>query len=86
MTTFHPPSPPPGHAQITPRMADVLYGIALGHSNAEIGRHLHLTEDTVKTYVKRVLRVLGATNRAHAAALAYRMTLTVVDTNEVRAA
>ena len=57
-------------ASITVRQADVLAGICNGHSNAEIGARLGITEDSVKSHVKGVLRALQAHDRAHAAALA----------------
>lgn len=53
------------------REAQVLRGIAAGRSNAEIGRELFLSEDTVKTYVRRLFRKLGAKNRFHVVAVAY---------------
>jgi DNA-binding NarL/FixJ family response regulator len=57
-------------ASITARQADVLAGICHGHSNVQIADRLYIAEDSVKTHVKRILRALGARNRAHAAALA----------------
>lgn len=60
---------PPDPA-LTRRQAQVLLGICLGHSNADIGARLNVCEDTVKTHVKRILVALGATSRAHAAAIA----------------
>ena len=60
----------PHVASITARQADVLAGIACGHSNPQIAARLHVTEDCVKTHVKALLKALGARNRAHAAALA----------------
>jgi DNA-binding CsgD family transcriptional regulator len=42
--------------------------IASGKSNREIALTLHISPETVKTYVSRVLRKLGAATRAEAAA------------------
>jgi len=42
--------------------------IIAGKSNREIASSLQLSQETVKTYVSRVLRKLGATNRAEAVA------------------
>jgi DNA-binding NarL/FixJ family response regulator len=55
---------------ITCRQADVLAGICHGHTNAEIGRRLGVSEDTVKSHARLLFRALGARDRAHAAALA----------------
>ena len=41
-------------------------------SNAEIGRELYLSEDTVKTHARRLFRKLGAADRAQAVALGFR--------------
>jgi DNA-binding NarL/FixJ family response regulator len=43
-----------------------------GKSNAEIGRDLYVSEDTVKTHARRLFRKLGARDRAHAVASAFR--------------
>ena len=58
--------------RITRRELEVLALIAHGYSTAEIARALWITEDTVKTHVRRVLRRLGARTRAHAVAIAFR--------------
>ena len=42
--------------------------MADGKSNAEIGRELFVSEDTVKTHARRLFRKLGARDRAHAVA------------------
>ena len=42
--------------------------VARGHSNREIGEQLHLAPDTIKVSVGRILRKLGASNRAAAVA------------------
>jgi DNA-binding NarL/FixJ family response regulator len=73
---------------ITERQADVLAGICHGHSNSEIGSRLRITEDTVKSHVKAILRALAARDRANAAALASsgQITVHVRDTSAWRAA
>lgn len=54
------------------RERDVLSLIGQGLSNAEIGRHLHLSTATVKDYVSAVLVRLEVTNRVQAAVVARR--------------
>ncbi len=49
---------------LTEREADVVRLILTGASNASIAAELVITVDTVKSHVKRILRKLGATNRA----------------------
>ena len=49
------------------REQEVLALIAFGMSNAEIGRELFLSVDTVKTYIRRLYSKLGVRNRAQAA-------------------
>ena len=46
--------------------------IAEGYSTAEIGRALWITEDTVRTHIKRMLARMGARTRAHGVAIAFR--------------
>jgi DNA-binding CsgD family transcriptional regulator len=50
----------------------VLELVADGYSTAEIARALWITQDTVRTHVKRTLTRLGARTRAHAVAIAFR--------------
>jgi DNA-binding CsgD family transcriptional regulator len=67
-------SAPPGHhtrpgptgAGLTNREGEIMALIAGGATNGEIARRLVVTEGTVKTHVKHVLRKLGAVNRAQA--------------------
>ena len=40
-----------------------------GQSNRQIGKNLFISEDTVKSHVKAILRKLGARDRAHAVSL-----------------
>jgi two-component system nitrate/nitrite response regulator NarL len=75
---WRPPTLTAGRAAvITTRQADVLAGLCHGHSNAEIGQRLHLTEDTVKAHTRGLYAALGARDRAHAAALACTGQVTV---------
>ncbi len=57
---------------LTERELQVLKGMSEGRSNAEIGRQLFVSEDTVKTHARRLFRKLGARDRAHAVASAFR--------------
>lgn len=52
---------------LSTREEEVLALLALGLSNAEIGRELFLSIDTIKTYVRRLYAKLGVKNRAQAA-------------------
>lgn len=56
---------------LSKREIEVLRYIARGHSNADTGGYLFISEDTVKTHLKRIYRKLGAINAPHAVALAY---------------
>ncbi|HEY2224232.1 helix-turn-helix transcriptional regulator [Actinomycetospora sp.] len=49
---------------LTPRERVVLKHLLEGAGNREIAEELVLTVDTIKSHVKRILRKLGATNRA----------------------
>jgi DNA-binding NarL/FixJ family response regulator len=67
-----PGEPPRRRVELTERELQVLRGMADGKSNAEIGRELFVSEDTVKTHARRLFRKLGARDRAHAVAAAFR--------------
>ncbi|MFV0460363.1 MAG: response regulator [Actinomycetales bacterium] len=62
----------PKAPDLTEREVQVLTGMSRGRSNAEIGRELFLSEDTVKTHARRLFRKLGAADRAQAVAVGYR--------------
>lgn len=51
---------------LTRRLQAVLTGISYGHSNAQIGERMGITEATVKSHIKRLFRVLRVRDRAHA--------------------
>ncbi|NTW40850.1 MAG: response regulator transcription factor [Cellulomonadaceae bacterium] len=60
-----------GLGDLTPREHEVLLAVARGLSNAEIGRELYVTEQTVKTHVAAVLRKLGRRDRIQLVIAAY---------------
>jgi DNA-binding CsgD family transcriptional regulator len=51
---------------LTPRELQIAGQMVAGRSNREIAAELHLSPETVKGYVGRVLRKLGASNRVDA--------------------
>lgn len=59
-------------AQLTERELQVLTGMSQGKSNAQIGRELFLSEDTVKTHARRLFRKMGVSDRAQAVASGFR--------------
>jgi DNA-binding NarL/FixJ family response regulator len=61
-----------GMPALTERELQVLRGMGRGRSNAEIGKELYLSEDTVKTHARRLFRKLGAADRAQAVAKGFR--------------
>ncbi len=61
--------------RLSPREQEVLELVAEGFSNGMIASRLHLSENTVKTYVKNLLSRLNARNRAEAVAAASRQNL-----------
>lgn len=49
---------------ITPREAEIAELVALGFTNAEIGKNLWITENSVKQALKRIYRKLNVSSRA----------------------
>ena len=60
---------------LTEREMQVLLGMSQGKSNAQIGRDLFLSEDTVKTHARRLFRKMGVSDRAQAVANGFRQGL-----------
>jgi DNA-binding NarL/FixJ family response regulator len=63
------------HVDLTPREREVLDAMAAGRTNAQIAHRLAISEETVKTHVAHVFQKLGVNSRAHAVALAARLSL-----------
>jgi len=59
-----------GDEALSDREIEVLKLVAAGNSNKEIGAHLHITEQTAKAHMKRIVAKLGANDRTHAVTLA----------------
>ncbi len=57
--------------KLSMREIEVLQLVADGFVNREIGRQLFLSEETVKSHVRRVLTKLEARSRAHAVAVGF---------------
>jgi DNA-binding NarL/FixJ family response regulator len=56
----------------TARETQVLQLVSDGLVNREIGEHLFLSEETVKSHVRHLLAKLQARSRAHAVAIGFR--------------
>lgn len=59
--------------QLTRRQHEVFNLIVEGKCNKDIGRHLYISEDTVKTHVKNIYRKIRARNRVEAIKVAHEM-------------
>lgn len=62
----------PRLAELTDREREVLVEMAKGLSNDELAQTLFISENTVKTHVKRVLTKLGVRDRVNAVVMAYQ--------------
>ena len=68
-----PATPLTAPPSLTPRQTEVLRLLAEGATNAEIANRLVVSEHTVKSHIKHILRELGAANRTEAAASYHRL-------------
>jgi len=69
------PPRPAASPELTERELQVLQGMAAGMSNAQIGKELYLSEDTIKTHARRLYRKLDVADRAQAVASGFRLGL-----------
>ena len=69
------PKEPPGapHPDLTPRQTEVLRLLEQGRSTRQIADELHLSTETVRNHVRRLLRTLGVHSRIEAVAAARRV-------------
>ena len=65
------PTQSPDH--LTHREQEVLTSLALGHTNRQIAKALHIAEKTVSVHVSNILSKLGLASRTQAALYATRM-------------
>jgi DNA-binding CsgD family transcriptional regulator len=63
------PAPAAPESSLTRREAEILAHMADGHTNGRIAAKLVISEGTVKSHVKHILRKLGAANRAEAVSI-----------------
>jgi transcriptional regulator EpsA len=61
--------------RVTAREAQILSWVREGMNNQQIGTELGISALTVKNHIQKILRKLGASNRAHAVALAMQWRL-----------
>ncbi|GAA4542372.1 response regulator transcription factor [Amycolatopsis samaneae] len=72
-TAPHDPAPPEAEPpRLSERELQVLWGMAHGKRNLQIGADLALSEDSIKTHCKRIFRKLGVHDRAEAVAAGFR--------------
>jgi DNA-binding NarL/FixJ family response regulator len=57
---------------LTDRELIVLQELSHGKSTREVAEHIHVSEETVKTYLKQIFRKLGVHDRTEAVAEAFR--------------
>jgi PAS domain S-box-containing protein len=67
----HPDDTPAApHPHLTPRQGEVLHLLEQGHSTKQIAAELHLSTETVRNHIRRLLRALGVHSRLEAVAAA----------------
>jgi DNA-binding NarL/FixJ family response regulator len=59
-------------SNLSARQREILELVVEGRSNAEIGRHLYLSESTIKQHLRAAYKILGVSNRTEAANLIRR--------------
>lgn len=77
---WQPPVPAgePRQVALSVMLLNVLESLCEGKSNSEIADDWGISEDTVKTHMRRLFRALNANNRLHAAALVWSGVVEVV--------
>jgi len=62
--------PPPPHPHLTPRQIEVVHLLERGRTTQQIADELHLSPETVRNHIRRLMRALGAHSRLEAVFLA----------------
>lgn len=75
-----------GTELLTPREREILRLVAEGGSNAELGRRLWVTEQTVKFHLSNIYRKLGVSNRTQAARRGWELGLIATAADPARSA
>ncbi len=65
----------PSRDPLTPRERDIVRHVALGMRNAEVGKRLFISEDTVKTHLNNIFQKLGVRDRVQLTLYAIRIGL-----------
>ena len=65
-------APLPPHPHLTPRQHEVLQLLEQGRSTAQIAGELHISTETARNHIRRLLRALGVHSRLEAVAVARR--------------
>jgi DNA-binding NarL/FixJ family response regulator len=63
----------PAGEPLSPREREIVRQVALGLRNAEVGRKLFISEDTVKTHLNNIFKKLGLRDRAELTRYAIRV-------------
>ena len=56
---------------LTPRQSEVLRHLERGHSTQQIAEELHISPETARNHIRRLLRALGVSSRLEAVAVAH---------------
>ncbi len=56
---------------LTPRQSEVLRHLERGHSTQQIAQELHISPETARNHIRRLLRALGVRSRLEAVAVAH---------------
>jgi DNA-binding NarL/FixJ family response regulator len=65
----------PARDPLTPREREIVRHVALGLRNAEVGKKLFISEDTVKTHLNNIFQKLGVRDRVQLTLYAIRIGL-----------
>ena len=77
LVMHQPAAPAAPHPALTPRQAEILRLLEHGRSTAQIADELHLSIETVRSHIRRLLRALGVHSRLEAVAIGREAQLVV---------